>query len=185
MRAFIAVKVPQELKNRIEKVQERLDMLDIDIKLVEPENLHYNLKFLGELNEEDVNKAKAVMDRIAPQYRAFELHITGLGAFPQTTYARVVWLGAREGAQQLTALTEAIELALVDMGFRREEKAFMPHLTMARISGGQHKTELVNLLKDESNVDIGTMRVHEVTLFKSELTPNGPIYTPIHTVKLS
>lgn len=185
MRAFIAVKVPQELKSRIEKVQERLDMLDIEVKLVEPENLHYNMKFLGELNEEDVNKVKTIMGRIAPQYKAFELHITGLGAFPQTTYARVVWLGAREGAHHLTALAEAMELALADMGFRREERAFTPHLTLARISGGQHKAELVNLLKDESDVDIGTMHVNEVTLFKSELTPNGPIYTPIHTVKLS
>lgn len=185
MRAFIAVRVPQELESRIEKVQERLDMLDIEVKLVEPENLHYNLKFLGELNEEDVNKVKTVMDSIAPQYKAFELHITGLGAFPQATYARVVWLGAKEGANQLTALTEAMELALADTGFSREERPFTPHLTLARISGGQHKMELINVLKDESDIDIGIMHVNEVILFKSELTPNGPIYTPIHAVKLS
>lgn len=185
MRTFIAIPVPQDLKGRIEKVQERLDMLDIDVKLVEPGNLHYNLKFLGEVTEGDVNKVKAVLDRIVPQHRSFDLHVTGMGAFPQVTYAKVVWLGAKEGAQQLTALAESIELALADTGFRREEKSFTPHLTLARITGGQHKHELITLLKDESDIDIGTMRIDEITLFRSQLTPEGPIYMPIHSVKLS
>jgi len=185
VRAFIAITVPQDLKSRIEKVQERLDILDIEVKLVEPENLHYNLKFLGEVTEGDVNKVKAVLDRIVPQHHSFALHVTGMGAFPQTVYARVVWLDVKEGAQQLTALAESIELALADTGFRREERSFTPHLTLARINSGQHKPELINLLKDESNVDIGTMHIEQVILFKSELTPNGPIYTPIHSVKLS
>ncbi|MFH0830113.1 MAG: RNA 2',3'-cyclic phosphodiesterase [Candidatus Aenigmatarchaeota archaeon] len=185
MRAFIAVLVSEGLKTRIEKVQESIDLLDIDVKLVEPENLHYNLKFLGELNEDDVNRVKTVLDRVVPQYRAFDLHVTGLGAFPQLTYAKVVWLGAKEGANQLSAIAESVELALSDAGFGAEERPFTPHLTLARINGGQQKTELIALLKDKSDVDIGTVRVHEVVLFKSELTPNGPVYTPMYRVKLS
>lgn len=185
MRTFIAIAIPDELKNKIRKIQEKLDMLDIDAKLVEIENLHFNLKFLGEITEEDVNKVKAVLNHIIPKYNRFSLHITGLGAFPQITYARVIWLGAREGVQQLTALAEAVELALADMGFRQEEKVFTPHITLARINSGQHKQELVGFLKDEATVDIGYMEVNEVILFKSELTPKGPIYTQIHTVKLS
>ena len=185
MRAFIAITVPQDLKNRIEKVQERLDMLDIEVKLVEPEILHYNLKFLGEITEGDAAKVVSILNHTVPQHKSFNLHITGVGAFPQTVYARVVWLGATEGAQQLSALAESIELALLDVGFRGEDRPFAPHLTLARINSGQHKPELITLLKEQANADIGTMHVEQVVLFKSELTPKGPIYTPIHTVKLS
>lgn len=184
MRAFIAIAVPPDIRGRIAKVQEGLDMLDIDVKLVEPENLHYNIKFLGEVTEADIAKVTAVLDQTVPQYDSFNLRIAGLGAFPQATYARVAWLGAKEGAQQLTALAEAIELALADAGFRREEKQFTPHLTLARISSGQHKTELITLLTEQADVDIGIIHVNEVILFKSELTPNGPVYTPMHRVKL-
>jgi 2'-5' RNA ligase len=185
MRAFIAIEVPDELKAKAAKLQERLEMLDIETSIVKPENMHYNLKFLGEINEADSDKVKAVLSRIVPQHAAFDLHIAGAGAFPQVTYARVVWLGAKEGAQQLSALAEDIELALADMGFGREEKPFTPHLTLARIKSGQHKPELITVLKDMANTDIGTMHVGQVVLFQSQLTPKGPIYTPVHIVKLS
>jgi len=184
MRAFIAVELAEDLKRKAEKLQERIDMLDIDVTLVRPENMHYILKFLGEINEEDVEKVKQVMDKVGERFGPFELHATGLGAFPSNQYVRVIWVGAKEGSQHLRALAEQLELELSGLGFRKETKQYTPHLTLGRVKSARNKPELLILLRELENAELGSFRVEEIKLFKSVLSPKGPIYTVIHTAKL-
>jgi 2'-5' RNA ligase len=82
MRAFIAIPFPEELREKVKKLQERIEMTDADITFVRPSELHYNIKFLGEINEAQTDAVKVILGEVAGQFVAFNLHATGFGAFP-------------------------------------------------------------------------------------------------------
>ena len=181
MRAFLVIEIPDELKPRILAVQDMLD--DFDIKLVEGQNLHFNLKFLSEIDEEQIDKIKGTLERISGQFEPFEMEIKGIGAFPNKSYARVVWLGVTEGYQTLKAIADLIGNFLVNMGFEKEQQ-FVPHLTLGRVRSGRNKNELLVLLRKYENVEIGRMKVEKITLFQSKLSPKGPIYEKVFEANL-
>ncbi len=181
MRTFIAVEVSEALKPKILAIQKKIEASGADIKLVEPENIHYNLKFIGEIDDRTVEKTKKALSEIS--FPAFDVHIAGLGAFPSKTYIRVVWLGCRQGTQELTALASSVEEALAGI-VPKDERPFTPHLTLGRVSGVKDKEALSKLMHDLENADIGKFRVDKLVLFQSQLSPKGPAYMPILTVNL-
>ncbi|MEM5804321.1 MAG: RNA 2',3'-cyclic phosphodiesterase [Candidatus Aenigmatarchaeota archaeon] len=183
MRLFIAVKIPEDLKAKIASIQDRLDSTDDDIKLVEPENLHFNLKFIGEYELNSLPKLKAAMDSICSQFEAFDAHIADIGTFPSPTFIRTIWLGMKKGGQALSAIAESIEMGLESLGITKDERGFTPHLTLARVKG-RCSPELISVIRELKGIDIGSFKVEEITLFESKLTPKGPIYSEIHSVKL-
>jgi RNA 2',3'-cyclic 3'-phosphodiesterase len=181
MRAFLGISIPQDLKPMIASVQDKLS--DFDIKLVEKENLHFNLKFFGDVAKDDTEKIKMVLEDISKQFEPFEIEVSGIGAFPNRNYIKVLWLGVKEGYQTLAALADTIEKSLESLGYETEEK-FVPHLTLGRVRSGSNKNELLTLLKKLENVEIGKMKVSEVKLFESKLGPNGPVYEEVFKIKL-
>jgi len=181
MRAFLGISIPDELKPRIEAIQDRFS--DFDVKFVERENLHFNLKFFGEISIEDVEKVKKVVEDVCKQFQSFEIKISGVGAFPNKSYVRVIWLGVKDGYQTLASLAEAIENALESFGFRTEEK-FVPHLTLGRVRSGRNKNEMLILLKELEDIEVGKMRINEIILFQSKLSTNGPIYEEVFSIKI-
>jgi RNA 2',3'-cyclic 3'-phosphodiesterase len=181
MRAFLGISISNELKPRITSVQDRF--FHFDIKFVEKENLHFNLKFFKEISDEDVEKLKTFLQGAFKQIQAFDIEIEGLGAFPSSNYVRVIWLGVKEGYQMLASIAEIIEKATESMGYETDEK-FVPHLTLGRVRTGRNKNEMITLLKDLEDVKIGRMRVSEAVLFRSKLSPNGPVYEEAFRIKL-
>src|SRR3990170_3019008 len=113
MRCFIAIDIPEEIKAKIIKIQEKFK--DFDIKFVEKDNFHFNLKFLGEISEDSIGKINEKIKNVAKNIEPFEMKIAGLGVFPSKTYIRVIWIGVKEGHQMLMALSELIENSLSDM----------------------------------------------------------------------
>lgn len=181
MRAFLGIAVPEELKPRIEQIQGLLD--PFDIKLVEKENLHFNLKFFKEIDDEKIDKLKRNIDVISSRFEPFEVNIKGIGAFPSKSYVKVVWLGIKEGHDTFKALAEAIENALANIGIEREVE-FVPHLTLGRVKSGRNKNELLVLMRKYENVEAGRMKIDKITLFQSKLSPKGPVYEEIFSAKL-
>jgi 2'-5' RNA ligase len=173
MRAFLGIPIPEELKPRIESIQDKFS--DFDIKFVELENLHFNLKFFEEIDKDKVDQLKKGLEDICKQFQPFEIKIAGVGAFPSKNYVRVIWLGVKDGYQTLISLAEMIENALEALGFETEER-FVPHLTLGRVRSGRNKNEMIVLLKELENIEVGKMKVDEIILFQSKLTPSGPIY---------
>jgi 2'-5' RNA ligase len=181
MRAFLGVPVPDQLKPRIIQIQDGLD--DFDIKSVEKENLHFNLKFFGEIENEKVDKIKEIVEKVAAQFEPFEINVNGIGAFPSKSYVKVVWLGIKEGFQTFKSLGDMIENSLVNLGIEKEED-FTPHLTLGRVKSGRNKTELLVFLRKYEKIEVGKMTVDKLTLFQSKLSPKGPVYEEVFTVKL-
>ncbi|MFH1473761.1 MAG: RNA 2',3'-cyclic phosphodiesterase [Candidatus Aenigmatarchaeota archaeon] len=181
MRAFLGISVPNVLKTRIFRVQEKF--YKFDVKLVEKENLHFNLRFFGEMEEEKINKVKVVLEKVATQFKPFEVNISGIGAFPSKNYVKVVWLGVKEGLQTFKALEEMISNSLITLGFEKDSR-FVPHLTLGRVRSGRNKNEIMALMEKLEDVEIGKMKIDKINIFQSKLTPKGPVYEEVFKIEL-
>ncbi len=184
MRLFVSVDL-DPLADAIRAAQE--PFADVDgLRLTDPEGVHVTLKFLGEVSE---SRVPAVEDALAAAVEEagvapFEAHVGGYGVFPSRSYVSVVWLGVREGATDLTRLHEACEERTVALGFDPERHDFTPHATIARMDHAGGKERVLRVL-DERDPDVGAMRIDEVRLTESTLTPDGPRYETVAAFPLS
>ncbi|MFW6017975.1 MAG: RNA 2',3'-cyclic phosphodiesterase [Halapricum sp.] len=155
------------------------------LNVVDPEQAHVTLKFLGETDEEHIPELTGELAEAteAAGVDPFEATFGGLGVFPSLEYISVVWLGVREGGDRLTALHEAIEDRTVAMGFDPESHDFTPHATLARMNHAGGK-ELVQETVTERDPDAGSLRVEEIRLTESVLTDGGPEYSTLESFEL-
>jgi len=180
---FIAVDVEDPLLvSRIERIKDSLAATGVPMKLVETENLHITLRFVGEVPVGVVEEIKReVMQGLT--FKPFTVRLAGLGAFPSPARPRVVWIGVREGFDELKAIRDSIEGGLRRLGVRPDDKEFHPHLTLSRIKGSRNIQALVKLIQEMQDYEVGSFRVTSVRLKKSTLTRRGPIYETLMEVK--
>ncbi len=183
MRLFTGVAVPEQLKEKLLLSQKRIERLS-DIKLVEPENLHFSLKFLGEVDEDRVKAVREVLTSAGSTFSSFSLTISGIGAFPSAGSCRVVWAGCSAGSKDLEALAGFIDSKLSKIGFIAEEKPFRAHLTLGRIRLVEKNPKLEKFILNNKETDFGSFRVSKISLIESQLSPHGPTYTEIFSVGL-
>ncbi|MEM0362739.1 MAG: RNA 2',3'-cyclic phosphodiesterase [Sulfolobaceae archaeon] len=180
MRLFIGIEVPQ-----MPKILELLELIknsNAEIKLVEPYNIHITLLFLGEVRDDRVEDVKDSMKGLT--FNTFKLSLEGLGAFPNITKPRVVWVGITGDIEELKRIRKYIYDELLKRKIRPEdEKEFVPHLTLGRVKG--RIGNLIPTINENMNVKVGEISVSSLILFKSTLTPKGPIYEKIFEVKAS
>ncbi len=177
MRAFIAVDLNnEEVKQHILRIQRELDLSGAYIKSVEPWNLHFTLRFLGEIGEDEVKQVCKVLEEI--EFFSFRVSFKGLGYFPHARRISVIWVGLDEGGDQFTNLAEMVELKLKQLHFKPEKK-FLPHLTICRVKSGRNREQLLRAAEQHRDTKIGTDIVSSLKLKNSQLTPKGPIYTDV------
>jgi len=185
-RTFIAVEAVDEVHGKALSAIDQLRPTGSGIKWVAPENLHWTLQFLGELTDEEIAEVCLRVVRIAEDVEPFTLAAYGVGAFPSIQRPKTLWVGAREGAEQLQELQGAIEQSLTSLGFRGEQRKFVPHLTLGRVGrGGAVVSELSQRLSELDDFAGGWMAVDEVTVFASELQKSGPSYYPLAHARLA
>mgnify|MGYP001770648643 CR=1 FL=1 len=175
MRVFIAVDVDDPgMVARLRELEEELASLRVQMKLVEPENFHVTIRFIGEVSDYVVSEIRG---KVLPaiKFRPFRLRLAGVGAFPSPSNARVVWVGITEGFDELRQIRDQVDRGLKDIGLRLEEEEFTPHITLARLKE-RGSPAIVKFLMDRANYEVGEMEVRSVRLKKSTLTPRGPIY---------
>jgi len=177
MRCFVAVEIDDQIRKMVKKLQ--ADIEDYDVKLVEPDNLHFTLKFFGELDKDRLKIAEAKLEKIAKLFQPFETSLLGLGIFPSANYIKVIWAGV-EG-KSLYDLQKRVEEEFSGV-FKSEEPH--PHLTIARVRTPKHKKELTEFVNKNKHLWLGKLRIGEIKLKKSSLTPRGPVYNDIRTFKL-
>lgn len=177
MRAFIAIELPPEVKTELTKRQHGLKRAGLNARWVRAENIHLTLKFLGEIDPEAVAAASTAMKAAGESHRPFTLAASGVGVFPSIRKARVLWAGLSEGVPELIDLQQDLDVALAADGFEREQRPFRGHLTMARFRKSVHPAKLETALREAAGELFGQWTVEELVLFRSELTPAGPIYT--------
>jgi len=181
IRSFVAFDIDNELVlRRLSEVQGMLTNTGADLKLVNPQNIHVTMRFLGNISLPMVDLIHEEMKQIF--FGSFNIELRGLGAFPSLRHARVVWAGIRKGANELMNVFDQLEPRLRRLGFKPDPKGFSPHLTIARVRTGRHKAELVRCVEDLADYEFGVISADWLRLKKSVLTPKGPIYTTLREV---
>jgi len=188
IRAFIAVEIenPNVLAKLI-SVKEALVSTGADIKPVEDENLHLTVRFLGNISTITLEAIKRFMSEIPNVVAKFEMHVRGLGAFPNISRPRVVWAGVAKGVDELMKIRRFIDERIVRerlYDVHRDQHEFSPHITLARVRSGRNLNKLIRVLSEYSDYDFGSSPVTKVKLKQSTLTPRGPIYRDIFVVEL-
>jgi 2'-5' RNA ligase len=175
-RTFIAVAASPEIRRSAAKIAEILSPAAGDVRWVAPENLHWTLQFLGEVDILETHAVCTAVSAAAAEIEAFHLECRGAGAFPAPDRPRTLWIGAGSGAQAMVALHAAIQKKLDRLGYRGERRRYVPHLTLGRAGRNAPPRPLVRELAALSEFDAGTMLVDEVTVYSSQLGPEGPTY---------
>ena len=175
MRCFIAVDLDPNLAGKIENLQKELR--DFDVKLVELHNLHFTLKFLGDIDEEMVKKVEAHLEKISKGITPFDIEIKNIGVFPNDKLVRVIWVGANA----LSSLQIAINDVLSTY-FKKEKPS--PHLTIARVRSQNHRKEIIEFVSSHRDYSLGKMPVNVIKLKKSTVTSKGPIYEDLAVFRL-
>lgn len=183
MRVFVAIEIDELIRKRLSDVIEELRPLHERVRGIRPENLHITLKFLGEIKEERIEKIKKVLKEIADSTGQFNLMIKGVGQFPENKRPRVIWAGI-EDCRELISLQERIEKALSKLGFKKEEREFQGHITLARVKESEGIERLREAISRLGKRDFGDMEVKEFVLMKSELGPEGARYKRLEVFSL-
>ncbi|MDI6917140.1 MAG: RNA 2',3'-cyclic phosphodiesterase [Thermoplasmatales archaeon] len=176
MRAFISADIGA--LPGIVNVLDELKNIDADLKLVEPGNVHLTLKFLGEIDENRIDKISEVMEDSIKHISPFSIKLRGVGVFPSMSYMRVLWIGLKD-AEKLGVIAERLENELSNLGFKKEKRSFSPHATIGRVKSPRNKNILQSFLKENASKDFGEIDVKCIRLKKSVLTPKGPEYSTV------
>lgn len=182
MRCFVAVEIPEEVREGVEDLQGELRETGGDLNLVDPGQVHVTLKFLGDVEEERVPAVEEAVERAAAPVEPFEASYEGVGVFPSRSYVRVVWVGA-EGSG-FSELASNLEDEMADLGFEREDRDFVPHATIARVKSGRVKDRIVGVVDSHEGEGFGGEVVRDVRLKSSRLEPDGAVYGDVAVVEL-
>ena len=179
MRLFIASPISAEVEKELTRVIAALTSSGGPVKWVAPSNIHLTLKFLGEADEQLLPDLRLIIDETAKKHKAVESGLSGLGAFPNLNRARVYWVGLAGGKEQLASIARDLENKVYKLGFEKENRPFKSHLTLGRVKTPQG-------LQKHNDVVIATkvsqilFKFDRIILFKSTLTPGGPIHDFLH-----
>lgn len=182
MRCFIAIDIDDQIRKGLSDLQDELrrkiDVRKGDVKWVNPEITHLTLKFLGEIKDEQTVDVCNITADVAGRHGRFELDVGSVGYFGGKS-ARVLWIGAGKGCDNLVRLHDDLEGQLDKAGWPREGRKFAAHLTLCRIRSSRAGIKLAQASRDYADFELGTMSADSVTVYQSELTPQGPVYTAL------
>ena len=184
IRSFLAIELPKLILRKIEEVQRDLRSTRADVRWVNPEKIHLTLKFFRNIEESRIDPIFKSIEEPTRNTLPFSIKVSGVGAFPHLKNPRVIWMGLVDGKAILTSFQKQIETQLEKIGFQPEDRPFHPHLTLGRMKSSRGKEELVGRMEKHREEEFGDFQVGRVILFKSDLTPSGPIYTLLKELKL-
>jgi len=183
IRAFIAIQIEDTIKGPLGDLIKTLKHSGADIKWVRPENLHLTLKFLGNIDREQVTAISDHLDAAGNGHVPFSFSLIGTGAFPDLRRPRVIWTGLR-GYEPILKIFKDIDTLMEREGFPREKRPFSPHITLGRVRSLQGIDKLLEELVKYKGAGFGTQTVDSLHLMKSVLKPGGPEYSLLHAAPL-
>jgi 2'-5' RNA ligase len=189
MRTFIAVPLSEEVIAGIDAVQRSLKrrVPDGAVRWVRPKSIHLTLFFLGDILPNRVKPVQDALSTIARHMPPFDFRAAGLGVFPNLRRPRVIWVGVEDASGGLSLLHDAINEAMVNIGFAPDNRRFSPHLTLGRVRRRASRRDVGSLADTIANTEVGqlgTVAVRSLIFFQSVLKPTGAEYTALDTFDL-
>ena len=181
VRTFISVDFNDpDIISRIMDIQQEILKSGAKLKLVNPENLHITLEFLGEIAEEQITVIQDILNTI--NFERIKLSVNRIGVLPNENYIRVVFCEINGDVEGIKRVQREIRENLRKHGFKTDKRAFKPHLTIARVKSPQNRKELMLVIKKFSTINCGVQEITSINLKKSVLKPEGPEYSTLYKV---
>lgn len=184
IRTFIAVPLSDEIRQALARIQDQLKSHDVDVKWVRPENIHLTLKFLGDVKTKKIGAIKDMLDRQLSRIPSFRMLFNTLGAFPDIERPRVIWIGIEDADGRIRELAQRLETECAQLGFKKEDRPFSPHITIGRTRSPRNIVLLSQAVAQLQLPENLIQKETEIVLYKSTLTPKGPIYEPLKQIDL-
>ncbi|MFH1684240.1 MAG: RNA 2',3'-cyclic phosphodiesterase [Candidatus Margulisiibacteriota bacterium] len=184
MRTFISVELPDLVKKNVVDLINELKDSGADVKWVKAENLHMTLKFLGWVEDRNLDKLIELATKAVAGSGSFKAKFEGIGTFPEGKSPRVVWVGTTEGGGKLCDVAKNLEETLSKAGFQSEAREFKPHLTIGRVKNNKGVDKLKEKMAGIKRAEFGEALVDSIYIMKSTLTRKGPIYEKYKEVPL-
>ncbi len=189
IRSFIAVDLPDSLNEALEKASYQLQEMisGQPVRWVPVGNIHLTLKFLGDVSDKNIRMIRTILQTEAASHSVFEISVGGFGVFPNLSHPRVLWVGV-EAPDELINLQRRIDVETARLGYAPDQRKFNPHLTFGRVSRNaapKQVRKISNILRKHSIGFLGAAIIDTVTLYRSDLGPDGAVYSKIDTAKLA
>jgi RNA 2',3'-cyclic 3'-phosphodiesterase len=178
MRLFIASKVSSGFKKEISRIIDFLSASTTKVKWAGNGNLHFTYHFLGECDEASfalANRAVSALPKMTP----FTIKLNEIGAFPDIRRPSIIWAGVADEKENIKRIWQYLADNLINSGFKLDKRTYIPHLTLGRIKDQRNIDDIKQRISTVKFKPVETT-ISSVELIKSELTPNGPIYSTLH-----
>ncbi len=178
VRTFVAIDLPEEIRERARESQEILRRSGGRLAIVDPANLHITVKFLGEV---ELARIEPIIEALrGASADPFEMTV-GCAVCNPPRRPRVIWCDVTDAGES-AALARQVDDLLAPLGFPRESRPFRPHVTLARVKAF-HPSQCSQVECTPREL-LGRCRVESIKLKKSTLTPRGPVYEDLLEVPL-
>ena len=183
-RTFIAFELPENVVACLKHLQQALQRQRLNIRWVNPKNIHLTLKFLGDIPVEKFPEIESAIQLTAQSFEPPTLSVTGIGVFPTIKSARVLWTGLSGETETLANLQQNLETQLACLGIKKENRPFKAHLTLGRIKKRVVPVHLLRAIKTCCEFKPLEFKATHVVLYQSDLKPSGAVYTPLFKASL-
>lgn len=185
-RVFVAIDIPTDLRDRVGSyiAHLRTNTHGVRIGWERAEKLHITLKFLGSIDDAELQALTVGLSRLATRYSPFTADLAGTGVFPNVERPRVLWIGVKNDGGAMTRLANEVEFVSRDCGFEADNRAFSPHLTIGRIRENGKSREIA-ALHSEIGFDPHSFSVSKLVVYESLLDAKGSCYTALSRHELS
>ena len=186
-RTFIAAVPSDGARRRALSLVATLQAAGADVRWSREENLHFTIKFLGDLGPGQLRAVCQTASDVAGRHAPFSIQLRGAGAFPNAARPGTIWLGAGDGQAAMADLAKDLDRALRKLRFPKERRAFHSHVTLGRVrrGGGPQFRALADAIREQNAFDGGPTTIRELVVFASRLTSPGPIYEMLHRAELA
>jgi len=189
IRSFVAIELDPELVEGLGRLREQLrgELPQGALRWTRPGGIHLTLKFLGNVPVEETQAIVRALGEACAEIPSLSMEVGGLGCFPNNQRPRVIWVGMEEPTGQLARLQRHVEKALVPLGFEPEKRDFHPHLTLARAARNARPADLRRVgtwVAEAPPIALGTLEATILSLMRSDLRPDGAVYTRLAELPL-
>jgi RNA 2',3'-cyclic 3'-phosphodiesterase len=185
IRSFLAFELPPDIRAVVSLVQGEMRGLP-GVRWVNVHNIHLTVVFLGNIAVEHVKPMGKTAAAVCSRYRPFEVSVGRTGFFGSRRHPRVLWIGLKGDLERMAGFRDELQAELEPFGIRPEKRPFRPHLTLGRFRGGGNPgPRMDEMLSRYSDLQSPACRLEELVLFRSELRPEGALYSVLRTCPLS
>ena len=179
-RTFLALDLDETIRDRLLAVKDRIGASGAKIRWVDRPQLHVTLKFLGDVPDELAAEVCARVAEAASRVQPFDFDVRGVLCVPPSGRTlRMFWAGVQDPTSRMAELHRHLDAALAALGLKDEDRAFRPHVTLARVRFVKDPQPLRAAAEPCRDEQFGAQHAGDVVVYTSLLTPGGPVYTPV------